>query len=446
MAVPARAVALRERKPGTGDGVADGADLCPAASALSPSLVLPDAVADATANAVAIAAALPAAVAARVAVRLLAAVHPGCGCAASLLAAPCAEVPMSGPLIVSANILNGNATVTSPDWEQMAFSAVTGGTGATISAGNLVFTATGLATIDATVTLLVTPAGAGTQIAVGYSWNGGAVQELLTREQESTGAVTVSGEIDTELGGTLALFVSTDGDIPVYWSNGSITVTEGVPPTEPVFPAFTPIIPPPPMGDPVGVPPFPPPTPPPMGKVPVGPLVGPAISSASVPPSTPGFVQPRFIPPGSATVPPANGYFPVFTTVSPSPPIVFANIWNGAGISNPGDPTADPPIPPTWANGTPPSTPTTRNIILNGWGLPGPQTTPPQVVTPPGGFNSEDDDVVSVRGGHSEFSERSTGSVLSGADAENLRQPSPPPHRRSKRVPAHHPSRRNDNP
>lgn len=101
------------------------------------------------------------------------------------------------------------------------------------------------------------------------------------------------------------------------------------------FPGFVPIIPPPLIGNPPP-PTFPPPTPPPIGNVPVGPLVGPAIAAAGVPPSTPGFVQPRFQPPGSATSPPANGYFPQFTTAPyagfPNQPpngvpIVFSNIF-----------------------------------------------------------------------------------------------------------------------
>jgi hypothetical protein len=209
----------------------------------------------------------------------------------------------------------------------------------------------------------------------------------------------------------------------------------GGPGTEAFFPAFTPIIPPPPVGDPVGVPPFPPPTPPPMGHVPVGPLVGPAVDTAGVPPSVAGYPQPRFQPPGSATVPTAASLFPSFTTTSPSPPIVFANIWNGATETG-----------GVWDDNTPPSTPTTRNIILNGWGLPGPQTTPPQVVTPPGGFNSEQADAYAVRGGHAEPAQRSARSILPDADAEDLHQSVAPSHRRSKRVSARDPARRPNNP
>jgi hypothetical protein len=58
------------------------------------------------------------------------------------------------------------------------------------------------------------------------------------------------------------------------------------------FPDFVPIIPPPPIGAAQTVPTFPPPTPPPIGAVPVGPLVGPAVAAAGVPPSVAGITQP----------------------------------------------------------------------------------------------------------------------------------------------------------
>lgn len=162
----------------------------------------------------------------------------------------------------------------------------------------------------------------------------------------------------------------------------------------PTFPLFTPIIPTsvfPPgggvgsIGDPIGVPTFPPPTPPPIGTVPVGPLVGPAISPAPVPPSLAGVVQPQYKT-GSATSPTAASWFPQFTTTGAyagfpnqpptGVPIVFANISTKPSFSG-----------GVWTVVTPPSTATTAQIILNGWGPPGPSGLgpgPPSYPNPPG--------------------------------------------------------------
>jgi hypothetical protein len=93
-----------------------------------------------------------------------------------------------------------------------------------------------------------------------------------------------------------------------------------------IFPAFTPLVPPPPIGLGGGPPPtFPPPTPPPIGAIPLGVLIGPAIAPAGVPPSVAGVTQPQYGS-GSATVPAVNGYFTQFTTTFPSPTVVFSNI------------------------------------------------------------------------------------------------------------------------
>jgi hypothetical protein len=123
---------------------------------------------------------------------------------------------------------------------------------------------------------------------------------------------------------------------PVFES-GSATV-----PATPIPITGSPIIPPPTIGDPVGFPVFPPvdpdtaPVP-----VPVGPLVGPAVGPAPVPPSLPGVQQPQFVPPGSATVP--ASLFPEFTTTPPSPPIVFANVFNMGAVPPPSTPGQTPP-------------------------------------------------------------------------------------------------------
>src|SRR4029077_9145000 len=111
----------------------------------------------------------------------------------------------------------------------------------------------------------------------------------------------------------------------------------------------------------------------------------------------------------SATVPPVNGYFPKFTTTTAyagfpnqppaGVPIVFANIYTG---NNP--------------QVTPPSTPTTAQIILDGWGLPGPSGTgpgPPSSPNPPGAGLPH---AFAVRDGHEEPAERSAGTVFPGND------------------------------
>ena len=119
---------------------------------------------------------------------------------------------------------------------------------------------------------------------------------------------------------------------PVYGS-GSATVPAAGPITG------TPIIPPPPMANPVGYPVFPP-----TGgntapvTVPRGPLVGPAVPPSTVPPSIPGVPQPQFVPPGTALLP-ATLFPGYFTTTPPSPPIVFANIFKIG--------TVPPPLPST---------------------------------------------------------------------------------------------------
>lgn len=126
------------------------------------------------------------------------------------------------------------------------------------------------------------------------------------------------------------------------------------------FPAFTPIIPPPLIGEGGGPPPpFPPPTPEPIGEVPVGPLVGPVVAAAGVPPSVAGFEQPQFAT-GSATSPP--GYFPAFTAPLPTPPpIDFINIL-------------------MIGDAVPPQKQTEEAILLDGWG----PSVPPGAPTEPG--------------------------------------------------------------
>jgi hypothetical protein len=153
---------------------------------------------------------------------------------------------------------------------------------------------------------------------------------------------------------------------PVFES-GSATV-----PATPIANTGTPIIPPPTIGNPVGVPGFPP-TSPATAPVPLPatPLVGPAIGPAPVPPSIPGVVQPQYTGGGSATVP--ASLFPEFTTTPPSPPIVFANIFNLGNVAPPSTPgQTPPPIVPS-------SVPTIPQLPWN----PNPTPEPPPVNTAP---------------------------------------------------------------
>jgi len=72
---------------------------------------------------------------------------------------------------------------------------------------------------------------------------------------------------------------------PSWWDNGDWSLLPPDPPpgpgpTESYFPAFTPIFPPPLVGQGGGPPPpFPPPTPPPAGHVPRGVIVGPVVQA-----------------------------------------------------------------------------------------------------------------------------------------------------------------------
>lgn len=117
-------------------------------------------------------------------------------------------------------------------------------------------------------------------------------------------------------------------------------------PATPINITGAPIIPPPIISNPSGYPTFPP-----TGAntapvaVPIGPLVGPAVANAAVPPSIAGIVQPQYKS-GSGTVPTAASLFPAFSAASPSPPIVFANT---AMIGS----------------GKPPSTATTAAIVIS---------------------------------------------------------------------------------
>jgi hypothetical protein len=145
-------------------------------------------------------------------------------------------------------------------------------------------------------------------------------------------------------------------------------------PAPPIDITGSPILPPPNIGDPADAPPFPPtgsntaPVP-----VPVGPLVGPAVAYAAVPPSLPGVVQPQFAGGGSATIP--ASLFPDFTTTPPSPPILFANIFNMGAVAPPSTPgQTPPPVVPSAA-------PSIPQLPWNPW--PEFPTAPPANTAPP---------------------------------------------------------------
>ena len=98
-------------------------------------------------------------------------------------------------------------------------------------------------------------------------------------------------------------------------------------PATPIAITGAPIIPPPTIGNPVGVPEFPPTTGQAPVPVPVGPQVGPAISPAAVPPSVAGYPQPQFAT-GDATTPTADSLFPSFTTGASSLRTIFLRRWS----------------------------------------------------------------------------------------------------------------------
>jgi hypothetical protein len=144
-------------------------------------------------------------------------------------------------------------------------------------------------------------------------------------------------------------------------------------PATPIAITGSPIIPPPTIGNPVGVPEFPPTTGQAPVPVPVGPQVGPAISPAPVPPSVAGYPQPQFAT-GDATTPTADSLFPSFTTGAPSPPIVVPNIFQMGPIP--------PPLPTT--PGVAPVQPSSVPTIPQLPWPPLPPTPPPVNTAPPG--------------------------------------------------------------
>jgi hypothetical protein len=264
-----------------------------------------------------------------------------------------------------ANITNFS-TATNP--YQTTFSGISVGQKATIATdGSLYFgeNNSGPSNLLLDVTMTHTTS---TNMTIYYQWGGETQQTASVVPLTANVADTVT---NIPIGGPT---VSTHNQLYISfgfanagtatWTGGTVHTPVTTPPPSSLFPAFTPLVPPPLIGRGGGPPPtFPPPTPPPIGHIPPGVLVGPAIAAAAVPPSIAGVTQPQFGS-GSATVP--HTLFPYSTTIFPSPPIVFSNIFTD-GVS------------PT----TPPHTTTTQNIPVGGWGPPiGPAFPPPSFTLP----------------------------------------------------------------
>jgi hypothetical protein len=278
----------------------------------------------------------------------------------------------------------------------MGVSSITLGSGATINVnGDLDFATTPSSNLYLSMALTATPGPY--NIVFFYSWDGGT-RTGITVLQQATRAITdlvISNVVIPVPANAHVLSLYIDASIggeTLTYSN-AVLIQLG---SQALFPAFTPIVPPPTFGLP------PPPIFPPVSPattpvaVPVGPLVGPAVAAAAVPPSLAGVVQPQFAT-GSGTLP--ASYFPDFTTTFPNPPVSVQTT----------------PPPPNMITTTPP-------ITLNGWG-------PSILVTESYG------NVGQIHHGDAEFPERRTGAVLQPADADELHQPSPPKGGRVKRVP-----------
>ena len=255
--------------------------------------------------------------------------------------------------------------------------------------------ATGTGTSTGTTTLAVASV-TGT-IVLGSVMTGAGVPAGTTLVRQTSGPPGGAGNYITSVATTLA-------GIPITFTPG---------PTIPFFPDF--VTPTPPVAG--GYPP--PPQFPPLSPnttpvaVPVGPKATPEpVVPAAVPPSVAGVVQPTYKT-GSATAPPANGYFPQFTTTTAyagfpnqppaGVPIVFTNTFNGAVAAAGQDP------PWTWP--MPPSTPTTAQITLDGFVA---QHPPWQLAAMNG---EEQERAGAVHSGHARPAERRRRAVLSERDS-----------------------------
>jgi hypothetical protein len=338
------------------------------------------------------------------------------GTAASTAAADAmsADAMSADAMSAVVGITNGNAVLTATRTDASIAVPHLDATGAVMGDPELL-----AAPVVSSVTPNLGPPAGGTSVTISGTGFTGATSVRFAG-QPATNVIVVSDTSITcktppaSADGFVSVAVTTPGGTGA--SGPSAFDYTGATGTTDVFPAFVPIIPPPPIGAAQAIPAFPPPTPPPIGHVPVGQLVGPAIAPAAVPPSLAGVVQPQYKT-GSATTPP--GYFPSFTTTGAyagfpnnppaGVPIVFSNISTNPSRSG-----------GVWTVVPPPSTPTIAQITLNG----------ASNLTP----HMADFDVGSIRLGHEEPAERHAGAVLSGSNPSHLHQPQQTKSSRRKRL------------
>jgi hypothetical protein len=313
----------------------------------------------------------------------------------------------SGSMTTTGDATGGHAT-------QIPFTAIPiGASLASISNGNLVFVNTPTGVLNVTMQMTAAAPGSYT-VYLFYSWDGATPLQAIPIIVPLTRSANISLPINVAIPvtpGAHTLALSTDANDPgdtLTWANPVLTDLV----SQALFPAYTPLFPPPLVGQGGGAAPaFPPPTPPPIGAIPPGVLVGPAIAAAAVPPSVAGF--PRLIFTfGSATTPPASAAFPEQTTTYPSPPIIINTTQNtNTPIWVP------PPQPPPSQATTPPlgSSYNTGGV----WGPPRGPALPPVV---PGGTRPFMAETASEGGGGGE-------ATMTFADDE----PPPPRPRRRRR-------------
>jgi hypothetical protein len=279
----------------------------------------------------------------------------------------------------------GPASITGSGWTQIATPAVAGGIRLSVWAKQAQVGETGIYTVTWPGTGgsawicwnygQVMPAGDGSQTddpagtpAVAPSALAVGIPNGLLAFWASAATLTLPGGLTSRFNGAVAggyVFATGDKALSATGPTGDLTATRGTAgayftafqmamrsfsPTESAFPEFVPIFPPPPVG---GTPPaFPPPSIP----VPAGPLVGPVIAAAGVPPSVAGIPLIR-------TVSAWTYAFPDFMVDLVTPPPIFRK--NDV---------------PLIGNMPVPQTPTNTQVPTGGMGPPiGPSITPPPI-------------------------------------------------------------------
>lgn len=254
-------------------------------------------------------------------------------------------------------------------------------TATSVSSGMPVYSAFQLAykpttgvTPPAAPTGLTATAVSSSQINLSWTASSGATGYIVLRGGSSVG--TPSGTTFNDTG----LTASTSYTYTVEATNSGGTSAPSSPASATtfasgsgVFPLFTPLLPPPLVGQGGGPPPTFPPT---SGTAPVpippGVLVGPAIALPTVIAGKALIIFGT----GSANVPTVASWFPSFTTTFPSPTFVVSNVWTVPTLSG-----------GVWTTHLPARTATTQNIAIGGWGSPGPSGSgpgPPTYPNPPG--------------------------------------------------------------